>query len=610
MQEREEPSPIAAALRAIADGAQMDAAAVAGVAAGDAEVADALLDLSARAASLRRRGAELRALVSSTRELLGTHDTAVLLQRIVERAHELLDADVAYLSVYEPSTDELYVRAQTGTISPRFAGMVVPAGVGLASHIVRTRRPQSVDDYREMTGLPHDSTIDQIVSEDQLRALVGAPLVVDGQVLGVLFAASRTPHSFRAEEIALLSAFAGHAALVLHVARLLASATEASAEATWRQQQAEWAAALHAELTELVVRGHPAGDIVAALAGALGREVALIAQDEAIAGPQSLVDAAVPLRDAAAEATASGRGIVLDGGAVEMVAPVPSGAGRPALLVVGRGTVPMTDVEQRTVERSALTAALVLLRRDVVDDAEERVRGELAADLLETESSRRSALRRATARGLQIDGPWCAVVVPSAVGDRARVVSALRAVGDRLVTKVPDGVVAFVPGADVAAIGRGTTLADVAPLVVVRAHRDLEQAAADARHTRRVAELARGLGASGILDAKLLAPYALLTDGDPGALLEFVEEMLAPVLAWDGPGGTTLFDTLVALQDEHWAASATARRLHVHPNTLKQRRSRLRALLGAAIDDPEARFRLELAVRVERARRLLGHAAR
>ena len=573
-------------------------------------MADALLDLSAQAASLRRRGAELRALVSSTRELLGTHDTVVLLQRIVERAHELLDADVAYLSVYEPVTDELYVRAQTGTISPRFAGMVVPAGIGLASHIVRTRRPQSVDDYREMTGLPHDSTIDQIVSEDQLRALVGAPLVVDGQVLGVLFAASRTPHSFRAEEIALLSAFAGHAALVLHVARLLAAATEASAEATWRQQQAEWAAGLHAELTELVVRGHPAADIVAALAGALGRDVAMIAQGEAIAGPPSLVDAAVPLKDAAADAAVSGRGVVLDGGAVEMIAPVPAGADRPALLVVGRGAAPMTDVEQRTVERSALTAALVLLRRDAVDDAEERVRGELAADLLETESSRRSALRRAAARGLPIDAPWCTVVVPSAVGDRGRIVSALRAVADRLVTKIPDGVVAFVPETESASMGRGTALAEVAPLVVVRGHRNLAEASGQARHTRRTAELARGLGISGVLDAKLLAPYALLTDGDPRALLEFVEATLAPVIAWDGPGGSTLFDTLVALQDEHWGASATARKLHIHLNTLKQRLARLRALLGMVVDDPEARFRLELAVRVERARRLLGYTER
>jgi DNA-binding PucR family transcriptional regulator len=46
-----------------------------------------------------------------------------------------------------------------------------------------------------------------------------------------------------------------------------------------------------------------------------------------------------------------------------------------------------------------------------------------------------------------------------------------------------------------------------------------------------------------------------------------------------------------------------AKALHVHPQTVRYRLARLRELFGARLDDPDARFELELALR---ARRLAG----
>jgi DNA-binding PucR family transcriptional regulator len=40
-----------------------------------------------------------------------------------------------------------------------------------------------------------------------------------------------------------------------------------------------------------------------------------------------------------------------------------------------------------------------------------------------------------------------------------------------------------------------------------------------------------------------------------------------------------------------------ARELHVHPQTARYRVARLRELLGAQLDDPDARFELEVALR-------------
>ncbi|MGM7680351.1 helix-turn-helix domain-containing protein [Microbacterium sp. A94] len=597
-------SDLATIIRSLADGAAVDSDALRTALEGDADAADALVHLGRSLATLRQRGAELRAVMSSTRDLLSVTDPDLMLQRIVDRAHELMEVDVAYLSVYEPVQDELYVRAETGTISPRFLGMVVPAGVGLASVAVHTQHPQWVEDYSTLTSVPHDPTIDAIMREEQLRSLLGAPLVVNGRVLGVLFAASRVPHAFRPDEVALLSAFAGHAALALHQAQLLRDATEATAEAASRQRDVEWAAGLHDALTRLVVDGHGAEAIVDALAEALGRQVALAGDEDLPADPV--------VRRAATDAAQSGRSVMVAHPRIELVAAVLGAGTRSSTFLVAGGERMLTQIERRTVERAALMAALVRLRLDALDDAEERVRGELATELLEGPTNRASGIRRAATRNYAIHDPWVTIVLPCAAGDRTRLVARLRSHTDWLVATSPHGVTVLAPlGAQPAqsspvAVARVVQeiCADAAPFALATGSTTLDAAAAEAPNSWHVAALARGLGiSSGVLDAVSLSPYALLFGGDGAALANFVGSMLSPVLRWDQTHGSVLVDTLAALFDERWSLAATARTLHIHLNTLKQRIQRMQMLLGDELNQPETRFRLELAVRVERARR-------
>lgn len=594
-------SDLVAILRDIGDGAGVDPERIRSAAGDDAATADALVELARRMDALRQRSAELRVMMSSTRELLEQPDADLMLQRIVDRAHELIDGDVAYLSVYDPEHDQLRVRAASGTISSRFLDMVVPAGIGLASRAVRTRHPQWVEDYASFTSVPHDPIIDAIVHEEQLRSMLGAPLVVKGEVLGVLFTASRDARGFRPDEISLLSAFAGHAALVLHLARLLAQAADATAEAAFRQQQAEWAAGLHAELTQLAVTGHDADAIAAVLSGALGRRVTFVeGQDAADAAGVAFADTRTPDAE-------RGRSIVIESGPVELVAPVIDATEMPGALLVERGATALTEVERRTVERSALTAALVLLRRDALRDAEEQVRGELALELLADAARREPALLRAAARGLPTESPWSTLAVGCAPELRPRLLSRLRMQRDWLVATDGDGlaVLAPAPARETLQRLREASSGELG-LIVVAGGSTLAEAADAASGAWQASRLARGLGVvEGEMDAAVLAPYALLFGDDGARLARFAESMLEPVVRWDAGKGTALFDTLVALCDAHWSSASAARALHVHVNTLKQRTARLHALLGSALAPGEARFRLEMAVRIEKARREL-----
>ncbi len=61
--------------------------------------------------------------------------------------------------------------------------------------------------------------------------------------------------------------------------------------------------------------------------------------------------------------------------------------------------------------------------------------------------------------------------------------------------------------------------------------------------------------------------------------------------------------TALAYVQHHANAAAMARALHVHAQTARYRIARLRELLGEQLDDPDARFELEAALRLDRHRR-------
>jgi DNA-binding PucR family transcriptional regulator len=62
-------------------------------------------------------------------------------------------------------------------------------------------------------------------------------------------------------------------------------------------------------------------------------------------------------------------------------------------------------------------------------------------------------------------------------------------------------------------------------------------------------------------------------------------------------------ETALAFVQHGGNAAAMARSLHLHPQTIRYRLTRLRELLGDQLEDPDSRFELELALRSARAAR-------
>jgi len=124
----------------------------------------------------------------------------------------------------------------------------------------------------------------------------------------------------------------------------------------------------------------------------------------------------------------------------------------------------------------------------------------------------------------------------------------------------------------------------------------------DAPRSWRWASIACGLAEPGrVVEAEeRLADLALASAADLAGALR--ERALAPLDAETPASRARLEDTLRAWLRHRGAQQAAAAELGVHPQTVRYRLGRLRELFGEALDDPDERFALELALRSPHAR--------
>ena len=178
----------------------------------------------------RRREAELSALFETAHDLAGLRDLDAVLRAIVQRARSLLGTEVAYLSLNDPAAGDTYMRVTEGSVSARFQQLRLGMGEGLGGLVAQTARPYVTDSYFDDERFQHTRTIDSGVRDEGLVAILGVPLMLGSQVIGVLFAADRRARVFEREQVALLASFAAHAAVAIDTANLLAETRSALAE--------------------------------------------------------------------------------------------------------------------------------------------------------------------------------------------------------------------------------------------------------------------------------------------------------------------------------------------------------------------------------------------
>jgi DNA-binding PucR family transcriptional regulator len=86
---------------------------------------------------------------------------------------------------------------------------------------------------------------------------------------------------------------------------------------------------------------------------------------------------------------------------------------------------------------------------------------------------------------------------------------------------------------------------------------------------------------------------------DPALAADLARRALAPLDQLSPGARERLRETLAAWLDAQGHARTAAETLHVHVQTLRYRLGRLRDVFGDALDDPQRRLELALALRID-----------
>ncbi|HEX5174840.1 MAG TPA: GAF domain-containing protein [Gaiellaceae bacterium] len=168
-----------------------------------------------------------------------------LLGALLERTRQILEVDTCAILLLDEDTNELVARAALGIEEEVQQGVRVPVGGGFAGRIAAEKRPVILDD------VDHAHVLNPLLREKGIKSMLGVPLVVEGEVRGVLHVGSLVHRDFQDDEVQLLQLVADRAALAIEHARLF-EAERAARERIEHVQAVTDAALAHLEVNELL----------------------------------------------------------------------------------------------------------------------------------------------------------------------------------------------------------------------------------------------------------------------------------------------------------------------------------------------------------------------
>lgn len=600
------------------------------------------------------RRQEAEALSEIARDLASDLDLDRVLDRIISRASSLFAADLSYIFQVTDDGQELYMRVSTGNQTPDWLEVRSTTREGVFASLAQDRRSFVIPDY-----LAHPRRVprwEDVSRREGLRGMMGSPIVAGNRFIGSVHVAYREPKAFTGDDIALLEALAAVAGIAIENARLYTaerqnadSLHEMHAQVAHKKALLERSLAIHDEFTACALEDQGLSAII--------RKVADLTTNPALLQDQfghPLAQADSPpelsaylcdgswLRALTDQSVSAGRQPGLPRGPIRMPALPALGVPWPrvaAVVNVGReilGVItvfelqrPLEELDVAALGHAVTSTALELMKQRAIAEAELRMKGDWLEDIFDSRGKEDDIRRRGALLGYDLTGyhrvllidvdssaartqatngavdspaPWLDTVLrflqqrcsPAIISRRgARIIALLPALA--LTLQPRDSSTAWLleeirrccPGlAFTLALGMSSdTLAGIRRSLA-EAEQSLIFARAHGRH-------------NGIIAFEELGVFRLLHRvGDGEELRTFAETMVGPILRYDQRRGTQLLATLEAFLSLNGNAQETARRMCLHPHTLKYRLECCARLTNLNLHDGETRFNLQLAIKV------------
>lgn len=560
----------------------------------------ASVEPGARAVPVRRRDRELIVGIAELAALAAVAGAIPdAFHRFLARTRSLIGADMAYFARHEPDAARTRIVDSDGVFTEAYRTLSVPDGTGLIGRILEAGGPVMAADYLDDDGMRHDPEVDRIVAAEGARSILGAPVRLDGRVIGGLLVANRTPGAFDVDESFALATIAELASVAM---AQQARASEQDEElAALRQRhdalrgRAELARRLLLADEALLDALGPDGTIAQLREGmrrALGRAVRLVDLTvrydvmDAETEPGDDERPLIALSARVSEPVASTRE---DGRTLSVMAASRGEHVVGAVLVDGE----LDGADETVMRRCARTLATYLTSQGRARGDLTLRRQELVEQLIAPPAGglAEATVRRLGEHGVREGRPFRIVV-----GDGSA--SSLKEIDHRLEldygssllrTLVNDQLVAVMPERSfeqfrdmLEAPGArrwGNLLVGHSPTLTL-----LDIVPEELALVQRVVTAARSSSLPG--QTKLVS---LETYGAIGAFLSRVtieptrvaiRETLGPLLDYDAANDTELVETAFAYLDLGRSVARVAHRLHIHENTVRQRVDRIARLLG------------------------------
>jgi signal transduction histidine kinase len=164
--------------------------------------------------SERKARSRLESVQAVTDVALAHLELEELLQALLLRTRDILGVDTCAALLLDPERNELVARAAVGIEEEVEQGVRIPVGGGFAGRIAADRRPVILPD------VDHAHVLNPILHEKGIKSLMGVPLIVRNEVIGVIHVGTLQPHEFTSDDVELLQLVGERAALAIQKARV------------------------------------------------------------------------------------------------------------------------------------------------------------------------------------------------------------------------------------------------------------------------------------------------------------------------------------------------------------------------------------------------------
>jgi signal transduction histidine kinase len=159
-------------------------------------------------------GKRLHRLQALTDAALAHLDLEELLALLLVRVREMLEADTCAVLLLDERSNELVARAAVGIEEEVEQGVRIPLGRGFAGRVAAQKRPVVLDD------VDHADVLNPLLREKGIKSLLGVPLLVRGDAIGVLHVGVLVHRLFTHDDVELLELVADRVAIAIERAQL------------------------------------------------------------------------------------------------------------------------------------------------------------------------------------------------------------------------------------------------------------------------------------------------------------------------------------------------------------------------------------------------------